>query len=237
MSWRLATSLEVLKDELDKKYGDRLADWTIGDQSHAERWSDHNPNANDVVCAMDIREGEDVSETELDRVAEHLRKQIGKHPAIKYVIYERQIAGSWTGGKWRDYNGVNAHLEHIHVSVGVGRDGRSTGPYDSKASWGIASVPRKKPKNGGEGDSTNSKHTRWTTWFRGKPGSRTCKRWDKGNDVKFLQRYIGRKKCGPDDGLFGPKTERGVKWYQAMRGIKVDGIVGPVTWRNLGKRG
>jgi peptidoglycan hydrolase-like protein with peptidoglycan-binding domain len=36
------------------------------------------------------------------------------------------------------------------------------------------------------------------------------------------------------DGIFGPQTENAVKDFQTKKGIAVDGIVGPVTWHNLG---
>ncbi len=38
---------------------------------------------------------------------------------------------------------------------------------------------------------------------------------------------------GPIDGVFGSQTEAAVKAFQAERGITVDGIVGPITWRNI----
>ena len=38
---------------------------------------------------------------------------------------------------------------------------------------------------------------------------------------------------GPIDGVFGSQTEAAVKALQAERGIAVDGIVGPITWRNI----
>lgn len=38
---------------------------------------------------------------------------------------------------------------------------------------------------------------------------------------------------GPVDGVFGAKTESAVKKFQQAREIKVDGIVGRITWINI----
>lgn len=62
------------------------------------------------------------------------------------------------------------------------------------------------------------------------PGKRTVRVGSAGDDVKYVQRWIGNLTV---DGYFGTATEAQVKWYQHMRGITVDGIVGPVTWRNM----
>lgn len=67
-------------------------------------------------------------------------------------------------------------------------------------------------------------------------GARTLSRWDAGADVKYVQAYIGDDQAGKADGYFGAKTERGVKWYQGMRGLKRDGVVGPKTWEHLLER-
>ncbi len=69
------------------------------------------------------------------------------------------------------------------------------------------------------------------------PGSRTLFFGNplmRGADAAFVQRYIGPKECGPADGVYGRHTEAGVKWYQDMREIHVDGVVGPQTWHQLG---
>jgi glycosyl hydrolase family 25/putative peptidoglycan binding protein len=55
-----------------------------------------------------------------------------------------------------------------------------------------------------------------------------------GDDVLFVQKFIGPKRSGPADGVFGPLTRSGVFWYQNMRGITADGIVGPQTFANMG---
>jgi hypothetical protein len=70
-----------------------------------------------------------------------------------------------------------------------------------------------------------------------KPGSRVLELKFpnlRGSDVAYVQKWIGAQRAGAADGIFGPKTRDGVRWYQGMRGIKVDGIVGPVTWRHMG---
>jgi hypothetical protein len=57
-----------------------------------------------------------------------------------------------------------------------------------------------------------------------------------GPYVKLLQATINRAGYSPIlkvDGEFGPKTLAGVKWFQKKVGIKVDGIVGPITWSKL----
>lgn len=68
-------------------------------------------------------------------------------------------------------------------------------------------------------------------------GSRVLRNVDPdmtGTDILYVQKFIGPGKCGAADGGYGPKTESGVRWYQGMRGLKADGIVGPATWRNMG---
>lgn len=51
-----------------------------------------------------------------------------------------------------------------------------------------------------------------------------------GTDVQTLQRFIGEEHAGKADGHFGAKTKAGVRWYQDLRGLKVDGVAGAKTW-------
>ena len=53
----------------------------------------------------------------------------------------------------------------------------------------------------------------------------------RGDDVRTLQEQLNALgfDCGAADGIFGNKTLAGVKAFQAAAGVKVDGIVGPVT--------
>jgi hypothetical protein len=136
MSWRLAKSLETLLNQINTAYPNRskLSDGTIGDAAHAAVPSDHNPNAEGVVCALDLTHdpahGFDAHVT-ANTLITH------RHPNLKYVISNRRIAGAWTNWQWQVYSGSNPHDKHIHVSVGVGDDGRSRQPYDDTTNWNI----------------------------------------------------------------------------------------------------
>lgn len=70
-------------------------------------------------------------------------------------------------------------------------------------------------------------------------GGRTLMRSMGGLDVYALQIKLTDLGYdpGPEDGKFGPRTEAAVKQFQADAGISADGIVGPVTYYQLGKMG
>jgi len=51
----------------------------------------------------------------------------------------------------------------------------------------------------------------------------------RGEAVKHVQRVVG----ATQDGDFGAATERRVKAWQKQRGMFVDGVVGPVTWKAM----
>lgn len=129
--WRLAKALTTLEAEIKVRYPNTTV-WDIGDDNHSSGYSDHNPNSARVVCAIDVL---DDGGLPLLQFAEAVKNS--GHPQVKYVIYQDRIWSKAQSSKgWRKYSGQ--YHSHVHVSVGVGSDGRSEpGTYDSLASWGI----------------------------------------------------------------------------------------------------
>ena len=195
MAWRLAKSLVTLRTEIRAAHPGTTV-WDKGDAAHASRPSDHNPNAAGVVCAIDVLGDKGLN---LHNFSRHLVAK--KHNCLKYVIYNRQIATRSNGWKWVAYNGSNPHSTHVHVSVGRGSDGRSTGPYDETTSWGISSGGSYTP-----GDELIG-----------------LKKGDTGDSVKGLQGCLRNAGFFPTkthtiDGIYGAQTSAALLACRKSRG-------------------
>lgn len=114
-NWRLGKSLEQLRKQVNAASPKRskVSDGSIGDTSHQGRGSasDHNPNAQGVVCAIDITHDPDHNVDGGD-----LSLALIEDPRVKYIIFSSQIWKARTG-KWEPYRGPNKHRQHVHVSV------------------------------------------------------------------------------------------------------------------------
>lgn len=58
----------------------------------------------------------------------------------------------------------------------------------------------------------------------------------RGHWVMTLQAdlaLLGYNQVGPTDGIFGPKTEAGVKAFQTAHHLPVTGVANPVTWQDI----
>ncbi len=58
----------------------------------------------------------------------------------------------------------------------------------------------------------------------------------RGHWVATLQADLqdeGFPQVGPVDGIFGPKTESGVKAFEAKEGFSVNGVTSPVVWQDI----
>ena len=117
MSWHLAASLETFRDQVDYKWPDRSreSDGTIGDEAHSSSDSDHNPDENGAVKAIDITH-DPSGGPDCTMLAEMLRA--GRDYRVAYIIWNKQISNpdieNWA---WRPYEGSNPHTMHLHLSV------------------------------------------------------------------------------------------------------------------------
>lgn len=148
MAWptnpRPAKSLIVLRDHYNSKYPGRNkdSDGLIGDAAHQKVTSDHNPDKNSVVAALDITH-DPVHGLNIGIESERLR--LSHDPRIKYVIANKRIfepAKDWT---WRPYIGADPHTGHMHISVNVRN-------YDDPAKWNIDKKEKDMPLTSSQQD-------------------------------------------------------------------------------------
>jgi ribosomal protein S17 len=226
-SWRLAKSLIVLTSEIEYFFPDTTI-WDIGDASHQSEDSDHNPNeCCDVVCAVDVKPDHGL---DLPKFVHHL--VTNPHPNLRYVIFNRKIYHRKYNFEARDYNGVNAHKEHVHVSAGNGPDGRSTRDYDSTASWEIDDLGKPAKPSKPHEPAKPSKPSTGTKKLGDKMP--TLRRGDRGKNVRRLQGLLTANGYATAiDGKFEGDTERQVRAFQHDHARPVDGIPGPITWNAL----
>lgn len=219
MSYRRSEALNRLVAEVNKlaPKRDKTSDGWIGDAAHASRDSDHNPWVKDargigVVRAQDIDHDPDGG-CDAARIADIVVSLLGKHPALgsgAYVIFRSRIISTDRRSQgWRPYSGVNAHKQHVHISVGLRG-------YDSTQKWGIAEgfITRQLKKVGGK----------WPVYFRAvkrqalkEPGKRKVT-----GSVRRVQKALIRTQGAKltADGLWGPKTAHAYRTFQARHGFK-----------------
>lgn len=220
MDWRLARSLEKLRDEINAQFPDRskASDGSIGNAAHAARSSDHNPWVHDhkgqpIVTAIDVTNDPEHG-LDSEKLAEALLAS--RDPRIKYVISNRKIASGADGPQpwvWRKYGGANAHNHHVHVSV---EDSEQR--YDSTSPWDLTIGATKDGKT--------------------PPSARmpVIRIGDSGAGVDILQGRLNAHGFSLEaDGVFGPATDKAVKAFQKASGLDADGVVGPYTWEKLGE--
>jgi len=210
--WRVAKSLEVLRDQLNQMAPARskASDGTIAGDAHhqANPSSDHEPWIVDdrglhVVSALDITHDPHHG-VDCGVIAEALRAS--KDKRIKYIIWNRRICNStvqpWM---WRKYIGKSPHTEHIHISV------KSNQPlYDDRDPWQIGELvpdPQAPPQ-------------------LVRP---QLKRGAIGAAVEQLQELLKITA----DGQFGPATEKAVRQFQRDHDLVDDGVVGLYTWKAI----
>ena len=117
---RLSNAAEQLRSEINTKYPnrDKRSDGWIGDTAHNARKSDHNPDKQGWVRAIDI--DSDLvkgSSKESWLLAEQIKTIAFKgDKRISYVIHQHRIASPLKNWAWRVYKGSNPHVSHLHIS-------------------------------------------------------------------------------------------------------------------------
>ena len=124
MIWRLAPAADTLRNQVNTRYPkrDRRSDGTIGDQAHKRRVSDHNPDKQGFVMALDLDEDNWPAHVFADQLIAYMRTS--NDTRIKNVVYENRVAsGTYADVKgqpprywqWRPAKGMG-HEHHIHIS-------------------------------------------------------------------------------------------------------------------------
>jgi hypothetical protein len=118
---RLCKAGQQLRLQVDDSYPDRdrTSDGWIGDVRHSQRASDHNPDEQGIVRAIDI--DRDLSGKAKPDLMPDFADQIrlcarAGDKRIAYVIFDGRIASPKKAWRWRTYDGANKHNHHCHVS-------------------------------------------------------------------------------------------------------------------------
>lgn len=200
MSWQVAKSLLRLRDQINAAVPARNKrnDGTIGDAAHSARVSDHNPDTDGYVKAMDI-----TNDPAHGVIARHIAQAIvdSRDRRVKYIISNRQIVagdGGPSPWRWRSYSGQNPHTEHVHVSVK-----KASSFFNDVRDWALPAELRDRRPSG------PSPH----------PGAPAVVEWDASGKGSWYSQYSGNHKWvdhedAPNSNALGvPDFLQGVSFY------------------------
>lgn len=149
MNYFLAPALAKLRDQINEAFPNRnkASDGWIGDASHAARKSDHNPDAEGMVCALDI-----TNDPSVGLSADHLSDVLyaSRDRRIAYIIANRLITtpsgtGSGNYGPWTKYTGTDPHTSHVHLSILHGAPGHDESNWKLPNLGGRKTTPKPTP--------------------------------------------------------------------------------------------
>ena len=119
MQPKLCAAGVQLRDQVDTWFPDRCTksqEGWMGDSRHSARKSDHNPDINGWVRAVDINSRLESSDSLAPYLADQIRIAGKSDKRLSYVIYNGRICSKILNWKWRKYSGVNPHKRHLHIS-------------------------------------------------------------------------------------------------------------------------
>jgi hypothetical protein len=120
MKPKLSKAAIQLREQFDDNFSDRdrTSDGWIGDSRHSARKSDHNPDEQGWVRAIDIdRDLSGKPKPDLmPDVADQLRILAKRDRRISYIIFDSKICSAKSLWRWVSYKGINKHTHHLHCS-------------------------------------------------------------------------------------------------------------------------
>jgi hypothetical protein len=157
----------------------------------------------------------------------------GAGDAVRIDFYANKVGRASDDHKWH----VHGEIRRRYLNdAKAGRAVLSVLNGEGKAAW----IAREEtPAKGGVNIPAKPAPAKTAPAVRHAPGSRVLQYVPgrpvlSGEDVAYVQRYIGASKAGPADGVAGAKFRAAVTWYQKMRGLAADGQVGHNTWAAMG---
>lgn len=245
MGYQLVPALTTLRSQINAKWPnrDKTSDGWIGDTSHSRRVSDHNPDQNGWVHAIDVdKDG-------IDPMS--LIPQLIRDPRVSYVIFNHRIYSRVRHFIPATYTGVNPHEHHVHISALHGPPAMDGGNWAiggpsvpvtlatspvalvtpiSTAVVKTAGVPALQTVLNSLGAGLVVDGI-WGPKGKAAASQRMVKRGDKGPVVRAVQQQLAARGWRlAVDGDFGPGTDKVVRQFQSEKGLGADGIVGPRTW-------
>lgn len=125
---RLVAGGVKLRKQVNRRWRrrDRRSDGWIGDRAHQARRSDHNPDRNGWVHALDIdadlipgdkKASKKAAQDLADQLVEYAKSGRKGADRIKYVVFNNKIAsGTYANTYWTWRGSGYGHTQHIHVS-------------------------------------------------------------------------------------------------------------------------
>lgn len=166
----IAPCLDVLRTQMNQRSPQRskLSDGWVGDPAHAARVSDHNPDAQGIVRALDITHdpSRNIDTWLLADII--LRRQDRR---LKLVISNGRIGSGPAGpqpGVWRKYNGSNNHAKHFHVSVVADARADDRTPWNLDHGGVLASPRPQSPKPKGVTEAMRQRMMRIMMGYEGR---------------------------------------------------------------------
>lgn len=146
MAARITKSLDKLRSQVNALAPTRskASDGWLGDTKHSMRKSDHNPEPDGTVDALDITH-DPKNGVDIQRLCDAIIAS--KDRRVSYLICNGKIVAGNGGPKpWvkRVYTGANKHNKHLHVSV-LDAHQDDTAPWDIDAAFTAAPKPVAKP--------------------------------------------------------------------------------------------